>query len=34
MKEVRLMENYIAKWQEELRAKIHNNQIAQYRKEG
>lgn len=34
MKEVRTLENYIAKWQDHLREKIHNNQIKHYRKEG
>jgi|694.fasta_scaffold91812_3 hypothetical protein len=34
MKEVRILEANIAKWQEELRNKIHHGQIRQYRKEG
>lgn len=34
MKEVRNLETLIAKWQDELRNKIHHGQIRQYRKEG
>ena len=32
MKEVRILESYIAKWQAILRDKIHGSQIRQYRK--
>ena len=34
MKEVRILESQIAKWQRNLREKIHLGQINQYRKEG
>ena len=34
MKEVRMLETNISKWQEKLRKKIHIDQIFQYRKEG
>ena len=32
MKEVRILESYIAKWQAILRDKIHGSQIRQYRR--
>jgi len=34
MKEVRILEQLISKWQEVLRVKIHHNQLKQYKNEG
>jgi hypothetical protein len=34
MKEVRMLEQQISKWQEILRKKIHGTQLNQYKKEG
>ncbi len=34
MKEVRMLEQQISKWQEILRTKIHATQLKQYKKEG
>ena len=34
MKEVRQLEIYIAKWQDQLRAKVHKGQLNKYRSEG